>query len=113
MTGLKPLLLGLLLGLMNLSHAEGLGLESEQAIDESVQNIEFPSLQVQGESRKRALRPRRKKLTYMDRLKIRRAKLERKNEELMKKRIESMRLQAEINLMKKLNKALERQLKTI
>lgn len=103
MNGLYVLVLSI--GMLSGNFAFSQGLSLEQEVEQNSQNMDFPKLNVQGK--------RRRKLTYTDRLKRRRRTLEKKNEMLMQKRMETMRLHAEIALMKRINKALEQQLKTI
>lgn len=54
-----------------------------------------------------------KKVTASDRMKVMRAKLEARNMELLEKKIEDIRINSEIQLMKQLQKTFDKQLSAI
>ncbi len=82
--------------------AKGLDLEDEQS------PIEYNTLDISGKFKKR---PRR--LTPSEKLKVYRARLEKRNKILMEKRVEQMRIKSEVRMIKRMQKSFDNQMKVL
>ena len=95
--------LAMIFTLMSLSTmAQGLG---------GTESVEMDQISIDGQYQSYASSPRRESAS--DRMKNYRQKLERKNEVMMRKKIEQIRYKNEIRLMKKMQKAMGQTLNAI